>query len=315
MSSDDDDFAGRDLAAEPSVVDNPQHEDSLANSDVDVVSEEELEQDDRRSEFEASSRIMAKPTKTKFKAQAVSDGPSARKKSRRVVASDPETEDEHLDVDVDGELEDDNENDYLPKPTTKGSKGQGKASTTALAKGGAKRKARADSTSEVPTINRKRPKPTPKSDEVSIDVGDGSSTHVSIAGDIHTNSKLDSPSTSTPRPQQPPKKQKLPTIKKVKLPNLNTPTSTIVKDPVVLVSKPTQDGVRKTLSGTIDIDLSNKSIYEEIFSKTVCYYSKKFFCFFVHISVGLRRWWNATGWSQPTDKGGRKTERVEPTKR
>lgn len=75
----------------------------------------------------------------------------------------------------------------------------------------------------------------------------------------------------------PPKKQKLPTIKKVKLANNNTSTSssTVVVDtaavlPVLpLGGKPTQDGVRKTMIGATDIDLSNKSIYEEIFSKTV----------------------------------------------
>lgn len=91
---------------------------------------------------------------------------------------------------------------------------------------------------------------------------------------IPTTSKHDSPLPSVPTPQQlPPKKQKLPTIKKVKLPNLNpsTSSSTVVTNaPVIpLVGKSTQDGVRKTLNGTIDIDLLNKSIYEEIFSKTV----------------------------------------------
>ena len=91
---------------------------------------------------------------------------------------------------------------------------------------------------------------------------------------IHAVSKHDSSPPPTPAP---PKKQKLPTIKKVKLANHNTSTSssTVVNDttavlPVLpLGGKPTQDGVRKTLIGTTDIDLSNKSIYEEIFSKTV----------------------------------------------
>jgi len=268
------------VAIETAVVDKHRRQDSLI--DIDVVGEDEHEQDDQHSE--PSNHAIAKP-KTKSKGKVAGDGPPTRKKSRRVVASDPETEDEYLDVVLDAmgsgrELEDDDENDrFQPDPTltTKGSKGKGKVSANASGKGGAKRKTKVDNTSEVPTTSKKRPKAIPKPDEVPVDVaGDGSSTpNVSIAGDrsIHTIPKPDSPPPSAPAPQQPPpRKQKLPTIKKVKLPTLSTSTSTIVKDTVVLPpgSKPTQDGVRKTLNGTIDIDLSNKSIYEEIFSKTVC---------------------------------------------
>jgi hypothetical protein len=150
-----------------------------------------------------------------------------------------------------------------------------------------------DNVSEVIAASKKRPKLTPKAEEVSHDVGDSSSTpNVSTVGDrsIHTISRQDSP----PPPPTPalPKKQKLPTIKKVKLPNHNTSSSssTVVADTAALLpvlplgGKPIQDGVRKTLNGTTDIDLSNKSIYEEIFSKTVrsavnfLYVSCSFFC-------------------------------------
>jgi hypothetical protein len=272
VSSDDDMVAE---TTETPVV--ARRQDSLvANSLVDVVGEEEHEQDDQRFNH------PAKPTKSK--AKAAGHGPPARKKSRRILASDPETDNEYLDAVVDSvdsghEFDDDNENDYFSsnlKPITKGQKGKGKASATTSAKGGAKRRAKVDNISEVPTTSKKRPKLTPKPDEVSLDiVGDGSSTpNASIAGDrsIHTVSKHDSPPPA-PAPQLLPKKQKLPTIKKVKLSNLNTSTSssTIVMDTPALPlgSKPIQEGVRKTLNGTIDIDLSNKSIYEEIFSKTV----------------------------------------------
>ena len=222
MSPDDD------LAAETdsvSVADYPRRQDSLANSDIDVVGEEEHEQDDQR--FNHTTTKLTRP-----KAKAAGHGPPARKKSRRVVTSDPETDNEYLDVAVDSghEFEDENEDDYFPadpKPTVKGpTKAKGKALATTSVKGGAERRAKVDNTPEVPATSKKR----------------------------------------------------LPTIKKVKLPYLNTSTSassTVVIDTAVLplVGKPIQDGVRKTLNGTIDIDLSNKSIYEEIFSKTVriCY--------------------------------------------
>ena len=279
VSSDDDLVAETDSV---SAADYPRRQDSLvANSDIDVVGEEEHEQDDQRF-----NHTTTKPTKSKVKATGHSA--PARKKSRRVVASDPDTDNEYLDVAVDSghEFEDENEDDYFqadPKPTAKGPKAKGKASATTSVKGGAKRRAKVDNTSEVPAASKKRPKLTPKGDEVFLDVvGDSSSTpNVSTAGDrsIHTISKHDSPPPPTPAPQPLPKKQKLPTIKKVKLPNLNistsTSSSTVVIDTAVLplVGKPIQDGVRKTLNGTIDIDLSNKSIYEEIFSKTVriCY--------------------------------------------
>jgi hypothetical protein len=280
VSSDDDLVAETDSV---SAADYPRRQDSLvANSDIDVVGEEEYEQDDQRFNHTTTN----KPTKSKVK--ATSHGAPAKKKSRRVVASDPDPDNEYLDVAVDSghEFEDENEDDYFPadpKPTAKGPKAKGKASAITSVKGGAKRRAKVDNTSEIPAASKKRPKLTPKGDEVSLDVvGDSSSTpNVSTAGDrsIHTISKHDSPPPPTPAPQPLPKKQKLPTIKKVKLPNLNTSTSTssstVVIDTAVLplVGKPIQDGVRKTLNGTIDIDLSNKSIYEEIFSKTVriCY--------------------------------------------
>ena len=259
---------------------------------------------------------------------AASNNPP-RKKSRRVVTYDPETDNEYLDVvgDSGHEFEDEDENDYLPtdpKPTAKGPKAKGKTSATTSVKGVAKRRAKVDNTSEVPAASKKRPKLTPKADEVSLDVvGDSSSTpNVSTAGDhsVHGISRQDSP----PLPPTPalPKKQKLPTIKKVKLANHNTSasSSTVVIDTTAAVlpvlplgGKPIQDGVRKTLNGTIDIDLSNKSIYEEIFSKTV---RIAVFCLnFAHVFVGSRGWRDATGWGQPTDQGGRKTERIEPAKR
>ena len=261
---------------ETSVVNHPRHQDSLvANS---VVDQEEHERDDQRFNY-----AIAKPTKSK--AKVAGHGPPARKKSRRVLASDPETDNEYLDTIVDAvdsgyEFEDENENDYLPpdpKPTTKGQQGKGKASANISAKGGAKRRAKVDNVFEVSTTSKKRSKLTPKPDDVSVDVvGDGASTpNVSLAGDrsIHTISKHDSSPHAPASQQLLPKKQKLPTIKKVKLPHLNTSTSssTVVIDTPLLPlgGKPAQDGVRKTLNGTIDIDLSNKSIYEEIFSKTV----------------------------------------------
>lgn len=279
VSPDDDLVAETDSV---SVADYPRRQDSLAaNSDIDVVGEEEHEQDDQR--FNPTTN---KPTKSK--AKVAGHGPPARKKSRRVVTSDPETDNEYLDVvgdsghEFEDENENENENDYLPtdsKPTVKGPKAKGKASATTSVKGGSKRRMKVDNTSEVPATSKKRPKLIPKADEVSHDVvGDSSSTpNVSTAGDrsIHTISKHDSPPPQpTPVPQPLLKKQKLPTIKKVKLPNHNASTSnsTVVIDtPAVLplAGKPIQDGVRKTLNGTIDIDLSNKSIYEEIFSKTV----------------------------------------------
>jgi hypothetical protein len=208
-----------------------------------------------------------------------------RKRSKRYLSSDDDLVAETDSVadyvgDSGHEFEEENEDDYIPtdpKPTVKGSKAKGKATSV---KGGAKRRTKVDNTSEVPAA-KKRPKLILKTDEAHDVVGDSSSTpNVSTAGDrsVHTISKHDSPPPQpTPVSQPPPKKQKLPTIKKVKLPNHNTSTSNSTNSTVVIETaavlplggKPIQDGVRKTLNGTIDIDLSNKSIYEEIFSKTV----------------------------------------------
>lgn len=119
------------------------------------------------------------------------------------------------------------------------------------------------------------------------------------------------PKQDSPTPTLPPKKPKLPTIKKTKLvgssSGVNTPTSAIVpvKKPLDLPinAKLSHDGVRKTLMGKTDIDLSNKSIYQEIFLKTVSVFlfiqSSPFHVYILpFIGIGRR------GYSRAYERGG-----------
>ncbi|KAF8163301.1 hypothetical protein B0H34DRAFT_318045 [Crassisporium funariophilum] len=226
---------------------------------------------------------MSTQARTKSKGKGMADPLPARKKARKVVVSEPESEDEYMNVAVDvaHEAGDDDEDDYLlpdVKPS-KALKGKAKAfsNTTASGsgKGGVKRKVKADlaESKDAPAPSKKRPKPSLVIDDTLVDVvGDASPTpEVSVAGDRFSPaaSKHESPA---PTPVQQQKKVKLPTIKKIKLPHLNTPTSATTPSkpniPLPIGSKPTHDGVRKTLIEMTDIDLSNKSIYQELFSKT-----------------------------------------------
>ncbi|KAF8964684.1 hypothetical protein BDZ97DRAFT_1815100 [Flammula alnicola] len=252
----------------------------------DAVGDEVQEQDDHRSEHLAQRSAVSGKSLPRSKGKAHADGPPARKKARRVVVS--ESEDEHEDYmdTVPDAMPEDNDDDYLSpdeKPT-KISKGKRKASSSGARTGkGTKRKARAEpseaghSGTEKKPVNafaagKKRPKPPPKLDETLIDVvGDTTSMPEAPATVEQTSpaaAKQDSPA-----PTAILKKPKLPTIKKTKLAGpsgLSTPLSATApakKLPLELGanSKLTH---RETLINKRDIDLSNKSIYQELFSKT-----------------------------------------------
>ncbi|KDR81610.1 hypothetical protein GALMADRAFT_239669 [Galerina marginata CBS 339.88] len=269
---------------------------TTADGDVDVVNDDNQgDVDDRHSEHSRSTqRSTSQPGTTNLPGKATSDAPPPRKKARKVVVSDSEEEEEYVEAthDVAPKLEeddDDDDDDYfsLAEKPVMGAKGKGKASSgrTGSTSKGTKRKAKADpeeapqpvlernGSTKSSTTARKRLKPQLKLDDTFIDVvGDSASTPEPSATVEH------SPATTkheSPVPAAPPKKLKLPTIKKTKLPGtsgLNTPTSatTSRKPPLEIGAnnKLNHDGVRKNLMGKTDIDLSNKSIYQELFLKT-----------------------------------------------
>jgi len=239
-----------------------------------VNDDAESQASDHHSEYSGPRSVAG------TKGRANTDGPPARKKPRRVVVS--ESEEDYMDTAPDhGHALDNDDHDEDEKPT-KSLKGKVKAQpnkSSAFSKD-KKRKAPgrsveqhgAESFSVAP---KKRQKPA-KTEDLFLDViGDGPATS-GISDAVDTNSPA-APKQNPPSPAQPPKKPKLPTIKKTKLPGssgLNTPTSATVpikKPPLDLAvnTKLSHDGVRKTLMGKTDVDLSNKSVYQEIFLKTV----------------------------------------------
>jgi len=221
-------------------------------------------------------------TRTKGKANA--DGAPTRKKPRKVVVSEPESEEEYVDTGPDHNIapdDGDDDDDYI-SPDEKTSKSligrmKGQLNKSNAVSQGKKRKAAGRpieyhgpaSSSAAP---RKKQK-LAKLDDPYLDVIGEEPPTSEISAPVDTIS----PAADSPAPTQPPKRPKLPTIKKNKLigssSGLSTPTSAIVpiKKPLDLVinTKLSHDGVRKTLMGKTDIDLSNKSIYQEIFLKTV----------------------------------------------
>lgn len=172
-----------------------------------------------------------KPTKSKGKG----DGQPARKKARKLVIESDGENDDYLEEEAVPEEKEDTDDDYhsVEEEKPKISKGKTKASVTR----GTKRKAKG-----APPDTHDKPSPAPL--------------------------KYDSPA-----PQI--KKLKLPAIKKTKLPVATgsaTPTPVTPAPPkpklpldIGVGSKP---DIRKSQSATADLDLSNKSVYQELF-KTV----------------------------------------------
>lgn len=252
--------------------------------DIDVLNDPwndaQLQANDHHSEH-GGPRITAR---TKGKANA--DGAPARKKPRKVVVSEPESEEDCVDTAPDHDIapdDGDDDDDYVspdektPKSLKGKTKGQPNKSSAVVQ--GKKRKALGRptehhgpvSSSAAPRKKQKLAKP----DDPYLDVVGEEPATSEISVPVDAISPV--PKQDSPAPALPPKKPKLPTIKKTKLvgssSGLNTPTSATVpiKKPLDLAinTKLSHDGVRKTLMGKTDIDLSNKSVYQEIFLKTV----------------------------------------------
>lgn len=249
--------------------------------DIDVLNDPwddaQLQANDHHSEH-CGPRITAK---TKGKASA--DGAPTRKKPRKVVVSEPESEEDYVDTAPDHVIapdDGDDDDDYISpdEKTSKTGKTKGQSNKSSAVAQGKKRKTpgrpieyQPVSSSAVP---RKKQK-LAKIDDPYLDVIGEEPATSEISAPVDTISPA--PKQDSPAPTLFPKKPKLPTIKKTKIigssSGLNTPTSTIIpiKKPLDLAinTKLNHDGVRKTLMGKTDIDLSNKSIYQEIFLKTV----------------------------------------------
>ena len=264
----------------------------VAEVEVDVLNEPDdgrLETESRHSEYSPKVRTMlAIPESSrasKSNLRTASDAPPPRKKPRKVVVSESE-DDEYMEGVQDPAPEYEDDDDYLSpeeKMSSKVSKGKLKAISGKSVAGpkSTKRKAKSDlddfqpspiekkGTAKSSTIPRKRLKPSGKADELFVDVvGDVTSTP-ELPASSPAPAKQDSPAPIVP------KKPKLPTIKKTKLPGtpgLATPTSTPAKKLPLEVAPTNKEGLanrKNILAGNTDIDLSNKSIYQELFSKSV----------------------------------------------
>jgi len=174
------------------------------------------------------------------------DSGSTKKRLKRVVQSDVE-EEEYMDpMDDEPDVQDDEEDEafvFDEKPA--------KRSTT-------KRRGKTDEADEyitVPSEPARRKAKAPKHDDSFVVADDEEEASQDL------NSKQKSPAPPLKRP-------KLPTIKKNKPSGVSTP---IAKAPSLVVPPvpPKQDTVRKTWMEAADLDLSDKSIYEELF-KGVC---------------------------------------------
>lgn len=251
-----------------------------AGSELDFADDQREGSDTELPTPRAKSSAKSQPKSTKAKGK-VAAAP-ARKTKRKVVVSDSEdAEDDYMDTTLDVMAEDDEDEAYYSpeeKPV-KPSKGETKPTATKTASRGTKRKARAEpsdtghaSTEKKGRATSKKKAKLSKVEELVIDVVGDSAPESSI--------NVDHSSPLTPIQDSPPvsipKKQKLPTIKKNKLAvssSVSTPQANPsgTKPPLELGlnNKPNHGEIRKTLINQTDIDLSNKSIYQEIFLKMV----------------------------------------------
>ncbi|KJA27216.1 hypothetical protein HYPSUDRAFT_35816 [Hypholoma sublateritium FD-334 SS-4] len=250
-----------------------------AGTELDFADDQREGSDTELPTPRAKSTAKSQPKSTKAKGKAVAT--PARKTKRKVVVSDSEdAEDDYMDTVLDVVAEADEDEDYysLDEKPVKPSKGETKSSTTKVAGRGTKRKARvepsdsghASTEKKGSATSKKKAKLPPKVEEPVIDVVGDSAPESSI--------NVDRSSPLTPIQDSPPvnipKKQKLPTIKKNKLAvssGVNTPQANPsgTKPPLELGlnNKLNHGEIRKTLINQTDIDLSNKSIYQEIFLK------------------------------------------------
>ncbi len=220
------------------------------------------------------SKHLAKTSKTsKTRRKSHTDGgPPARKKARNVVVSDSE-EDDYVEADAVSE-EDDRDDDYQSTEDQK-SKGKFKAS-------GSKRKAKGDPVASARSASEQKssvePIPTIKKIKLTLKVHEPPTSGAGASpADPSSATAKDSPSTLKPdSPAPQPKKIKLPTIRKINKPAGTTSTSTPTS--ATPAPKPKlaleidigtkQADFRKSQTSTFDLDLSNKSVYQELF-KTV----------------------------------------------
>lgn len=276
----------------PDVENDIDIENDADEGEGEIQSQEQEQFDDHRSEHSVQQSTTSSRDRTsKSKMKALANVPVSRKKmGRKVVVSDSEEEEEEYVEPVQEpipELDEEEDDDYISSDNnhTK-SKGKGKATSAK----GTKRKAKGDpddshlsgvekkGSLKGSAVAKKKLKPSLRLDENIIDVVGNSIGTPEASATVEQSSpataKQDSPAPAAPPP---PKKLKLPTIKKNKLPgtpSIGTPTSatSTSKKPLLelgLPSKLNHDDVRKTMIGNTDIDLSNKSIYQELFLKTV----------------------------------------------
>ncbi|KAF9482751.1 hypothetical protein BDN70DRAFT_990829 [Pholiota conissans] len=256
-----------------------------SDNDVDMIMNDaneatkDVDHHHSESSVERTTTLQPKATKPKGKSRAPAL-PVARKRvqKRNVVVSETEDEDDYMDMPLDVVVEDEDDEDYYTpdeKPN-KFSKGKGKTSSTKSSTGKRKAKAEPSETGQSGTDKKagavsakKKTKLFPKHEEALIDVVE-ESIRENVASTSPATSKQESPAPTTIS-----KKPKLPTIKKTKLPtssSINTPvsaTSSTSKLPLELGlnNKLNHDGIRKTMINKTDVDLSNKSVYQEIFLK------------------------------------------------
>lgn len=213
----------------------------------------------------------------KSRGKTKGDGPPSRKKARKVVVSDSE-EDNYSEVeDVPEEDDFDNDDDSVSsdEEKSKAAKGKGKVSAGA----GKKRKAKGDPVSgSQPAEERTMSSDLLPNKKVKLNLKlDDSHPEGEVATTPEVSAKT-SPVASKPDSPVPQlKKIKLPTIKKNKTQGTtgtSTPTSatptTKPRLPLDIVAAvgTKQSEIRKAQLGASDLDLSNKSIYQELF-KTV----------------------------------------------
>ena len=270
-----------------------------ADVNVDIVDDEVSGHSRGTAMRDPSSSTSPPPTKAAKRSSksAASDRRASTSKPKRKTRQVVWTDDEDEDVDPLGlTAMDPDDEEFEPEPSSS-KRNTAKSKTIKTSAKTSRPKAKAEGKEIVIRDERKLPPPeppalkeTPPPPRVPLKRAPSSDERVAAPAESSTTASADAPEGTLPKAEEaepPPKKRKLPTIKKNK-PSTGPSTPTPVKPPQAAptpeVSTPTKDpsgpvgvAARKPAAalGAADFDLRDKSVYDQLFNRV---------CMMVHCS-------------------------------
>ncbi|KAF8654153.1 hypothetical protein AX16_003682 [Volvariella volvacea WC 439] len=256
-------------------------------------------------EYDSDARSNTAPSQSRSTARRRSEreGPPVTKKKRYIVSesgSDQDYDDEDRrsgPADEGTFIDDDGEEDYVQEKkkkagtaSSKSSSAKGKGGSAAGKAGASKGKGKARTMSDNPDVPMKDERGASKTDSTGLKrsrTGTSKASTEDLVVDVVNGDPAvitESPTAATKEESPPPKKRKLPTIKKNKLPGSSVPSSSSTAPAPAVAPRPAPPKPQPTvpesslsiaaiprkptggpLHGNTDVDLRNANVYAELF--------------------------------------------------